>query len=142
MGAVEVSVRQDLCEGRLLRSVQQVEDDDAFCRLIYRFTVNKMILKYQSGRKHELNDMMKQAKGKELWIPSKSKPDDFHYVQYEHDGGSFWTDRLPAQILKGLEAEGHPGLREQFTGACEPPRYEDMPKDIATQISQYLAQAQ
>ncbi len=35
-----------------MRSVQQVEDDDAFCRLIYRFTVNKMILKYQSGRKH------------------------------------------------------------------------------------------
>ncbi len=34
--------------------VQQVEDDDAFCRLIYRFTVNKMIPKYQSGRKHEL----------------------------------------------------------------------------------------
>ncbi len=26
-------------------SVQQVEDDDAFCRLIYRFTVNKMILR-------------------------------------------------------------------------------------------------
>ncbi len=32
-----------------VRSVQQVEDDDAFCRLIYRFTVNKMILKYQWG---------------------------------------------------------------------------------------------
>ncbi len=24
-----------------VRSVQQVEDDDAFCRLIYRFTVNR-----------------------------------------------------------------------------------------------------
>ncbi len=32
-----------------VRSAQRVEDDDVFCRLIYRFTVNKMILKYQSG---------------------------------------------------------------------------------------------
>ncbi len=49
-----------------MRSVQQVEDDDV-CRLIYRFTVNKMILKYQIRAKHELtNDMMKRAKGKEL----------------------------------------------------------------------------
>ncbi len=65
MGAVELVLRQDLPES-FVRSVQRVEDDDAFCRLIYRFTVNKMILKYQSGRKHELtNDMMgKRAKGR------------------------------------------------------------------------------
>ncbi len=49
MGAVRVGVRQ-IYPSRLCESVQQVEDDDAFCRLIYRFAVNKMILKYQSGR--------------------------------------------------------------------------------------------
>ncbi len=75
MGAVRVGITQ--IASRLLRSVQQVEDD-AFCRLIYQFTVNKMILKYQSGRKHELtNDMMKQAKGEGIVRYSKSKPDDF-----------------------------------------------------------------
>ncbi len=65
MGAVRSWYwRQDLPES-FVRSVQQVEDDGAFCQsLIYRFTVNKMILEYQSGRKHELtNDMMKRAKG-------------------------------------------------------------------------------
>ncbi len=66
MGAVESWYCVKIYES-FVRSVQQAEDDDAFCRLIYRFTVNKMILKYQSGRKHELtNDMMKRAKGKEL----------------------------------------------------------------------------
>ncbi len=52
---------------RFTRSFSEVrnrwKDDDAFRRLIiYRFTVNKMILKYQSGRNIELtNDMMKRA---------------------------------------------------------------------------------
>ncbi len=46
MGAVKVGGRQDL-RSRLLKCAT-VEDDDAFCRLIYQFTVNKMILKYQS----------------------------------------------------------------------------------------------
>ncbi len=40
----ELVLRQDLPES-FVRSVQIVEDDDAFCRLIYRFIVNKMILK-------------------------------------------------------------------------------------------------
>ncbi len=37
-----------------------------------------MILKYQSGRKHELtNDMMKTIKGRNCVRYSKFKPDDF-----------------------------------------------------------------
>ncbi len=53
-----------------VRSVQQVEDDDAFCHLIYRFTVNKVILKYQSGRKHELTntDMIETGEGRNCRI--------------------------------------------------------------------------
>ena len=46
------------------------------------------------------------------------------------------------QILKGLEAEGHPGLREQFwelARATSDTR--DMPKDIATQMAGILALA-
>ncbi len=47
-------------------------------RLIYRFTVNKMILKYQSGRNHEpTNDMMKRAKGEGIKDTANLKPDDF-----------------------------------------------------------------
>ncbi len=50
-----------------VRSVQQVEDDDRCNACIYRFTVNKMILKHQSERKHELtNDMIENEAGKEL----------------------------------------------------------------------------
>ncbi len=45
--------------------------------LVYRFTVNKMILKYQSGRKPATNDMMKRAEGEGIVRYSKSKPDDF-----------------------------------------------------------------
>ncbi len=37
MGAV--SIASKIYPSRLCRSVQQVEDDDAFCRLIYRFTL-------------------------------------------------------------------------------------------------------
>lgn len=137
----ELVLRQDLPES-FVRSVQQVEDDDAFCRLIYRFTVNKMILKYQSGRKHELtNDMMKRAKGEGIVRYSKSKPDDFLRAKYEHMmGGSGLIGFL--QILKGLEAEGHPGLREQFwelARAASDTR--DMPKDIATQMAGIVALA-
>ncbi len=56
-------LRQDLPES-FVRSVQQVEDDDVFSRNHLSVYGYKMILKYQSGRKHELtNDMMKRAKG-------------------------------------------------------------------------------
>ncbi len=44
------AVRVSIAWVTVCAEVQQVEDDDAFCRLIYRFTVNRMILKYQSGR--------------------------------------------------------------------------------------------
>ncbi len=54
MGAVEICVNQDL---RVVyyEITTGGEDDDATIKyLSYRFTVNKMILKYQSGRKkHE-----------------------------------------------------------------------------------------
>ncbi len=46
---------------------------------------------------------------------SKSKPDDFLRAKYEHDG-RFWTDRLPADCLRGWK-EGL-GLRAVL-GACE-----------------------
>ncbi len=39
------------------------KDDDAFCRLIYRFTVNKMILKYQSGQNNRQHDELKRKEG-------------------------------------------------------------------------------
>ncbi len=42
MGAVGVGIASRY-ESFCAKCVQQVEDDDAFCRLIYRFTVNKMI---------------------------------------------------------------------------------------------------
>ncbi len=51
-GEIMVRVRAGIASRlpeSLVRSAQQVEDDDAR-RLIYRFTVNKMIPKYQSGR--------------------------------------------------------------------------------------------
>ncbi len=54
MGAVE------LCASRFARVLLQsgtakMEDDDAFCRLIYQFTVNKMILKYQNRGERNTN---------------------------------------------------------------------------------------
>ncbi len=39
-----------------VRSVQQVEDDDAFCRLIYRFTVNKMMAEISIRAKTRTNE--------------------------------------------------------------------------------------
>ncbi len=56
------------------------------CRLIYRFTVNKMILKYQSGRKHELtNDMIRnERKGRNCETTANPKPGDFLRAKYEH----------------------------------------------------------
>ncbi len=51
-----------------VRSVQQVEDDDALSSY-HRFTVNKMILKYPIRAKtRTTNDMMKRRakEGKEL----------------------------------------------------------------------------
>lgn len=137
----ELVLREDLPES-FVRSVQQVEDDDAFCRLIYRFTINKMILKYQSGRKHELtNDMMKRAKGEGIVRYSKAKPDDFLKAKYEHMmNGSGLIGFL--QILQGLEKDGHPGLRDRFFEiARTTSETRDMPKDIATQMASILALA-
>ncbi len=48
-------------------------------------------------------------------------------------GWAVLTDRLPA-ILR-LEAEGHPGLREQFWELARAASERDMPKDIATQMA-------
>ncbi len=101
-----------------MRSAQQVEDDDAFCVFIYRFTVNKMRYRnINQGRKHELtNDMMKRAKGEGIVRYSKSKPDDFLRAKYEHMmGGSGLIGFL--HILKGLEAEGPDYVT--VLGACE-----------------------
>ncbi len=47
------------------------------------FVVNKMILKYQSGRKHEFNERHDETSREGIVSYSKSKPDDFH-VRYEH----------------------------------------------------------
>ncbi len=56
--------------------------------------------------------MMKRAKGGRNCEIQQSKPDDFLRAKYEHMmGGSGLIGFL--QILM-LEAEGHPGLREQF----------------------------
>ncbi len=88
IGAVELLLRQDLPESFIAKYCNRWKDGDAFCRPIYRFTVNKMI--NQSGRKHELtNDMMKfERKGRSVRY-SKSKPDDFLRAKYEHVmGGS------------------------------------------------------
>lgn len=137
----ELVLREDLPES-FVRSVQQVEDDDAFCRLIYRFTINKMILKYQSGRKHELtNDMMKRAKGEGIVRYSKTKPDDFLKAKFDHMmNGSGLIGFL--QILQGLEEYGHPGLRDRFFEiARTASETRDMPKDIATQMASILALA-
>ncbi len=57
MGAVELVLRQDLPRSFVQKCATGGEDDDAFCRLIYRFTVNKMMRKkYQSGRKTRTNE--------------------------------------------------------------------------------------
>ncbi len=62
MGAVRVVVLRRNLPRVFVRSVQQVEDDDAFCRLIYQFYSCKMILKYQSGQNtNNLNDMMRAS---------------------------------------------------------------------------------
>ncbi len=62
-----------------MRSVQRRWKMMMLSVVLSSVTVNKMILKYQSGRKHELtNDMMKRAeKGEGIVKCSKSKPDDF-----------------------------------------------------------------
>ncbi len=78
------------------------------------FTVTAMILKYQSGEHELTNDMMKMSeRGRNCEIQSKSKPDDFHakYEQYDGRSGLIGFCRF--------YKEGHPGLREQFCGACE-----------------------
>ncbi len=59
-----------------------------------------------------MNDMMKRAKGEGIERYSKSKP-DFHAKGRIYMMGGSGLIGFP-QILKGLEAEGHPGLREQF----------------------------
>ncbi len=76
---------------------------------------------------------MKRAKGKIVRY-NKSKTRMIFYVRsMRHDGGSSGLIGF-LQILKGLEAEGRP-QDKAVLGACEPPHYEDMPKDIATQMA-------
>ncbi len=56
------------------------EDIDAFCRLIYRFTVNKNDTEIIRGENTgQRTFMMKRAKGRIVRY-SKSKPDDFREV--------------------------------------------------------------
>ncbi len=75
--------------------------------------------------------MMKRAKGEGIQRYSKSKPDDFLREVHTADG-RFWTDRLPVDLA--LEAEGHPGLREQFWELATG-RLDTMLKDIFTQMA-------
>ncbi len=77
MGAVRLVLRQDftrvVCAKRNRWKMMMLS-----VVLSIGLLVNKMILKYQSGRKHELtNDMMKRVKGEGNCEISKSKPDDF-----------------------------------------------------------------
>ncbi len=115
------------------------------CRLIYQFTVNKMILKYQWKWKHELtNDMMKRLKkGKELWDTANLNRWFSTMRRCEHDG-QFWTDRLLLQILKKkkkrVEAKDHPETTKRICRACTR-RLIRTCKDIATQIAGILALA-
>ncbi len=52
--AVRVGNASDLPE--FVSAAKQVEDDDAFCRLIYRFTVNKTILEIIIRAKTRTNE--------------------------------------------------------------------------------------
>ncbi len=94
MGAVRVVVRQDLPESFIAKCATGGKMMMLSVVLSISFTVNKMILKYQSGRKHELNDMMKRAKGKNCEDYNKSK--QMIFVRSMSHDGDFWTDRLPA----------------------------------------------
>ncbi len=79
---------------------------------------------------------MKRVKGEGIVRYSKFRNQDAHVRKHEHMGGSGLIGFL--QILR-LEAEGHPGLREQFwelARAASDTR--DMPKDIATQMAGIL----
>ncbi len=71
----------------------------------------KMILKYQSGEKHELtNDMMKRAKGEGIVRYSKSKNQMILRAKYEH------ISSLTINWFCGLEVSHRP---ESSSGACE-----------------------
>jgi hypothetical protein len=110
----ELVLKGDWTES-FIRSGMETANDDEFGRLIYAYFLQKVMFKYaKSGREHEMTkDMKKQAKGATMVRYSKAKPDDFLRAKFEHMmGGSGLIGFL--QILKGLEAEGHPGLREQF----------------------------
>ncbi len=88
MGCGQLILRQDLLI--VCASAQQVEDDDAFCRLIYRFTVNDDTeISIRANTDNERHD--ETSEREELWY-SKSKPDDFLRAKYEaHDGSSGLT---------------------------------------------------
>ncbi len=98
MGAVELVLRQ-IYPSRLCEVCNRWKDSDATASCIYRFTVNKMILKYQSGRKRTNEAVWKRSERKELRY-SKSKPDDFLRAKYEHMMASGLIGFL--QILKGF----------------------------------------
>lgn len=138
----ELVLKGDWTES-FIRSGMETENDDAFGRLIYAYFLRKVMFKYaKTGREHDLTkDMKKQAKGAKMVQYSKAKPDDFLRAKFEHMmGGSGLIGFL--QILKGLEAEGHPGLREQFWELARTASEErDMPKDIAIRMASILALA-
>ncbi len=73
------------------------------------------------GETRTTNDMMKRAKGKELWDTANLKPDDFLYCSMSTWWGSSGLIGF-LQILKGLEAEAAQDY-EQFWGLRGPPRY-------------------
>ncbi len=90
-------------------------------RLIYRFTVNKMILKISIRAKdYELTVQHDETseRGEGIVKIQRSKPDNFLRAKYEHMMAI--TDLIGfLQILKGLKRKAW--LRAVL-GACEPPR--------------------
>ncbi len=103
MGAVELVLRQDLPESFVAKCATGGKMM-ILCRLIYRFTVNKMILKYQSGRKRT-NEHETGERG-ELWGPQQILNQMIFYVQYEHMMVRTDGETLPDSRQKRLEAEG------------------------------------
>ncbi len=89
--------------------MQQVEDDDAFCRLIYRFTVNKMILKYRTRAKTRTNERHDETSRKGRNCDTANLNQMIFYVRSMSTqmGGS---GPIGFPDSAGL-AEGHPGLR-------------------------------
>ncbi len=110
-GCGRVSVRQDLrvvCTKCATEWKMMMHRN----RPIYRFTVNKMILKYQSGAKARTNERYDETSERKNCEIQQIKPDEFLRAEvWAHDGWSSGLIRL-LEFL-GLEAEGHQDY-EQF----------------------------